>query len=220
MRIENVQEESRYIPALSFRWLTPFYDPVLKWGMREEIFKRHLVAQADLRPGMQVLDLGCGTGTLTILLKQSQLAAGVNGLDGDPDVLDIAQDKASNAGASIHWSCGLAFALPYTDGVFDRVVASLVLHHMTSSQKRRTFGELQRVLRPGGELHIVDFGRPHSPVMSAMALVMRHFEETADHFAGLLPAMLSESGFAQVTETSYFATVFGPLSLYAAMKPQ
>ncbi len=60
----------RYIPALGFRWLTPLYDPILKWVMREDKFKRVLTARANIKPDMKVLDLGCGTGTLTILLKE------------------------------------------------------------------------------------------------------------------------------------------------------
>ena len=86
---------SQYIPALRFKWLTPFYDPLLKWGMREENFKRRLVAQANIRPGSRVLDLGCGTGTLTILVKRIIPEAEVTGLDGDPAVLQIAGQKAA-----------------------------------------------------------------------------------------------------------------------------
>lgn len=213
-----MQAEARYIPALRFRRLTPLYDPVLKWVMHEEVFKRRLVDQADLQPGMQVLDLGCGTGTLTILLKLSQSTAVVTGLDGDPEVLGIAQSKAADAAALIHWSCGLAAELPYADGVFDRVVASLLLHHLTGSQKRRTLVEILRVLRPGGELHIADFGPPHGPVMRTVALFVRYLEETADLFAGRLPAMLAESGFVQVSETGHQATLFGPLAFYSAAK--
>jgi ubiquinone/menaquinone biosynthesis C-methylase UbiE len=81
----------RYIPALSFSWLTPLYDPLLKWGMREETFKRNLIEQAGIQNGHQALDLGCGTGTLTIMLKQAVPGALVTGLDGDPEVLSIAK---------------------------------------------------------------------------------------------------------------------------------
>ena len=77
----------RYIPALGHAWLTGLYDPVLRITMREATFKSRLVAQADLRPGHRVLDIGCGTATLTIEIKRSQPAAEVVGLDGDPEVL-------------------------------------------------------------------------------------------------------------------------------------
>jgi SAM-dependent methyltransferase len=78
-----MSEHNRYIPALSFRWLTPLYDPLLRWGMREKTFKRRLITQANIQPGQRVLDLGCGTGTLTILVKLLYPDANVVGLEGE-----------------------------------------------------------------------------------------------------------------------------------------
>src|SRR5512139_1953622 len=100
-------ESKKYIPALSFRWLTPLYDPVLKWVMREDKFKQILTARANIRPGMKVLDVGCGTGTLTILLMESYPNTSITGIDGDPDVLEIAREKSR--GLNIQWDEGLAF---------------------------------------------------------------------------------------------------------------
>ncbi len=202
----------RYIPALSFRWLTPLYDPLLKWAMREDTFKRYLLAQADIQPGMKVLDLGCGTGTLTILLKQAYPQAEVTGLDGDPQVLAIARAKADKAGVSIGWEHGLAHDLPYPPAMFDRVVTSLVLHHLTRENKRKAFEHIYRVLKPGGEFLILDFGLPHSPGMRLIASFMRRLEETADHFDGLLPGMLHDAGFLEIAEPRQFSTIFGPVS--------
>jgi ubiquinone/menaquinone biosynthesis C-methylase UbiE len=65
-----MEKKEQYIPALNRRWLTPLYDPLLKWGMREDTFKRHLIEYSNLANDHKVLDLGCGTGTLTIQIKQ------------------------------------------------------------------------------------------------------------------------------------------------------
>lgn len=205
------RNHQRYIPALRFHWLTPLYDPLLRWGMREMAFRRHLVGQMALRPSMRVLDLGCGTGTLTIMIKTAQPDVEIIGLDGDPQVLALAHTKAVSAGVAIHLALGLADALPYPTGLFDRVVSSLVLHHLTVPDKQRALTEARRVLRPGGELHILDFGRPHNLYTRMMASIMRHFEETAAQLDGRLPAMLAQGGFTLVEEVDHFTTVVGPL---------
>lgn len=207
---------ARYIPALGFRWLTPLYDPLLKWVMREETFKRKLVQQADILPQMKVLDLGCGTGTLTLMLKHTYPETEVAGLDGDPQVLEIAREKTR--GVDIQWDEGLASSLPYPDSAFDRVVTSLVVHHLVTDDKRRAFKEIYRVLKPHGELHILDFGAPRTSLTRFMTKYMRRLEETADNFDGLIPRFIKEAGFGGVTEAENFVTVFGPLSLWRAVK--
>lgn len=208
--------EKRYIPALSFRWLTPLYDPLLKWIMREETFKRRLTSQTNIQPGMTVLDLGCGTGTLTLMIKRAHPNAHVTGLDGDPQVLDIARDKSR--GVNIQWDEGLASSLPYPDSVFDRVVTSLVIHHLVTDDKRLAFKEVYRVLKPHGELHLVDFGPPHSSLTRMIRKLLRGFEEADDNLDGLIPRFIKEAGFGSVNETEHFTTIFGPLSMIKAMK--
>lgn len=207
---------AKYIPALRFKWLTPLYDPLLKWVMREETFKRKLVQQANIQPQMKVLDLGCGTGTLTLMLKRAHPEAHITGLDGDPQVLDMARNKTR--GLDIQWDEGLASSLPYPDSTFDRVVTSLVMHHLVTDDKRRAFTEIYRVLKPRGELHVLDFGAPHSPLTRFMTSYMRRLEETADNFDGLIPRFIAEAGFGSVNEAENFVTVFGPLSIVSAVK--
>lgn len=218
--LDSVQDKmsSRYIPALSFRWLTPFYDPLLKWAMHEETFKSKLIQQANIQPGMKVLDLGCGTGTLTIMLKQSVPQAKVIGLDGDNEVLTMARSKAIQAGVDIQWEQGLAFRLPYPDDSFDRVVSSLVFHHLISENKVRAFQEVFRVLRQGSEFHMVDFGPPHNLYERALALFDRWLEEAEDNAKGHLPGLMQSVGLQQIEETFHLTTIFGSLSMLRAIK--
>ena len=211
-----MNNSSKYIPAFRFEWLTPLYDPLLKWVMKEETFKRKLIEQAGIQPGMKVLDVGCGTGTLTLMLKRAMPNAIVTGMDGDPKVLAIAHEKSR--GINIQWDQGLATSLPYPDSAFDRIVTSLVIHHLTQEDKRRAFKEMYRVLKPHGELHVLDFGAPHSSLARFMTGYMRGLEETADNFDGLIPPFITEAAFSSVIEAEYFLTVFGPLSLWRAVK--
>ncbi|MHB8855065.1 MAG: class I SAM-dependent methyltransferase [Bellilinea sp.] len=214
------EKQANYIPALNQNWLTPLFDPLLRYIMHEEIFKQRLVDQANPQPNERILDLGCGTGTLAIMIQRRQPAAEIIGLDGDDQVLEIARQKAIRAGlTAIRWDKGLADIPPYSADSFDKVVSSLMLHHLTLPNKRRAFQEVFRVLKPGGSFHIADFGPPHDGLMRFVSSYMSRFERTADNFRGQIPLLLTETGFSQVEETGHLRSAFGPLSLYRAVRP-
>ena len=223
MRKGRIMSKPRkeYIPALSYDSLTPLYDLAIRLTMPESRFKRRLIEQADIREDHQVLDLGCGTGTLTILIKKTHPNAKVVGLDGDPKILNLARAKAARAEVELIFNNGMAFELPYPDDSFDRVLSSLVFHHLTRNDKARTLQEVFRVLQPGGELHIADWGKPQNLLMRVASLPLRMFdglETTRDNVKGLLPEMFRNTGFEGVQECARFMTLFGTLSLYKARK--
>ena len=213
-----MRDENDYIPALGLERLTPLYDPVMKWVMREDRLKTHLVEQAAIQPGHHVLDLGCGTATLPIRIKQLVPDACIVGLDGDPQVLAIARAKMVRDAVQLDLVQGMAFHLPFPDNTFDRVVSSFVLHHLTPTNKQRTLREVYRVLRPTGELHVLDLGQPHTALAHLISLVTRMFEETADNIQGRLPALFRDTGFAYVIEPAHYLTIVGTLSLFKARK--
>ncbi len=168
-----------------------------------------------------MLDLGCGTGTLAVLAKQGSPEAEVFGLDADPDVLDQATEKAKRAGLAIAFDQGLSNELPYEDASFDRVLSSLFFHHLSGADKRTTLAEVARVLKPRGELHVADFGRPSDPVMFGIFTALRLFdgiENTRDNITGRLPGLFEDAGLVDAAEHDRFRTAFGSLALYSAIK--
>lgn len=218
----NEHQPARYVPALGFRWLTPAYDAVVRYTTRERTFKSALLDQAQIAPDHRVLDLACGTGTLAIQAKLQVPGASITGLDGDPEMLARARLKATRTGAAITLDEGLSYALPYAVGSFDRVLSSLFFHHLVRSDKLKTLAEIARVLKPGGELHVADWGAAANPLMRAAFVsiqVLDGFENTSDNVQGLLPTFMREAGFTDVEEARRFSTIWGTLSCYRATRP-
>lgn len=210
-----------YIPALKYGWLTSFYDPVVRWTTRESTFKRALLAQANVQPGEKILDLGCGTATLTIAIKVACAEADVVGLDGDSKILEIAAEKAASAGVQIALDQGYSYEMPYEDNSFDRVVSSLFFHHLTTADKRRTLAEIERVLVPGGGLYIADWGKAQNIVMRSVFFLVQFldgFETTTDNVRGLLPELIEDAGLHDVSKTADFATPLGTISILSSNK--
>jgi ubiquinone/menaquinone biosynthesis C-methylase UbiE len=217
-----MRNKKTYIPALRFHWLTPFYDAVMSATMSGPVFKRRLIDLAQVDDSAHVLDLGCGTGTLAILLKALHPNVRVHALDGDRTILKTARHKAEAARVTVQFDEAMAYALPYGAGTFDRVLTSLLLHHLTTQQKEQTLRETYGVLRTGGEVHIADWGTPANAVMRACFCAVQlidGFETTADHVGGRLPAMITAAGFERVTETGRQNTPLGTLYFYRGVRP-
>jgi ubiquinone/menaquinone biosynthesis C-methylase UbiE len=182
--------------------LTPYYDVVVRTTTRERAVKQALIKQACFEPGQQVLDLASGTGTLAIWIKQHQPLLDVTGVDGDPAILAIASEKAKKASIAIHFDHALSYSLPYPAIHFDRVVSSLFFHHLSRENKQRTALEVFRVLKPGGELHVADWGRPTNLLMRGLFLSIRildGFKNTRDNVSGKLIEFFQDAGRAPPT---------------------
>ncbi len=211
----NTNEE--YIPALSYRFLTPFYDFVQKYIVRDVRYKTQLIHQANIQPGQRVLDLGCGTGTLAIMVKESQPSAEVTGLDADPDMLKVARYKSGERKAHVKFDVGFTNKLPYPDASFDRVMSSIMIHHLKTPDKITTANEVFRVLKPGGELHIIDFGKPHTWYGKLLGPFLHKFEEANDNIDGKLPEFFGAPGL-KTKITGHFWTFFGDLAFLKGKK--
>ena len=212
------EPHKHYIPAAGHNLLLPLYDPLLRLLGRQEQTHGRLIELAGIRPGLGVLEIGCGTGALAVLVKQRCPETRVVGLDPDPKALDRARTKAERAGLEIEWEQGFADALPFAGASFDRVLSSLMLHHLTMSEKQRALAEVRRVLVPGGTLHVLDFGRPAGALDRTLTFLIHHGERMADNLEGRLPELMRGAGLAEVCELDSVRTAFGRLTLFAARR--
>lgn len=212
-----------YVPALRYRWLTRFYDPVVALTTREKVFKRKLLDQITSTNAEHVLDLACGTGTLARMIKLENPATTVHGLDGDPEILELARRKSHNGGQDVHFDQGMSFAMPYPDDTFDIVVSSLFFHHLSAINKQRTLAEVQRVLKAGGRFLVCDWGRPANLVLRLsfyLVQMLDGFNVTRDNVQGRLPEIIATAGFNQVVMAARISTALGTLDLITALNPQ
>jgi len=178
--------------------------------------RRGLLAGMGDLSNKKVLDVGSGTGTMSILMKKAYPMADVTGLDGDPQILEIARGKARNLGLRIQFDQGMSFDLPYPDESFDIVLTSMMLHHLTRDHKQKTAQQMYRILRPGGGLFGADFGVPRSSFGKAISPLTRRFERVAENVDGFLPVMFKAAGFKDYQETNRY--LFGSIALFQGSK--
>lgn len=158
---------------------------------REGRFREFMLRRAKLQPGEAVLDVACGTGTLAIAAKRRVGSDGsVTGVDASGEMIDRARTKAAWSGLDLTFVNGTAQELPFKDAQFDIVIGTLMLHHLSKPVRSAFFREAERVLKPGGRLLLIDFGRPER---KSKVLPRLHRHGHVDMNA--IGRLLTESGF-------------------------
>ena len=177
-----------------------------------------LVAQAELADGLRVLEIGCGTGNVTTRVKRAAPGADVIGSDPDPLALARAQRKARGM-TGIRFERAYAQELPFADGEFDRVLSSMMLHHLDDDVKAGAAEEIYRVLRPGGTLHIVDIGGHTTGHHGLAARWMKDNPHAAGNLDDGIPRLLRTVGLDCAEVGTRRNRFIGQLTFYRATRP-
>ena len=165
-----------------------------------------------LEPGMRLLDVGCGPGSITVGLAEVLASGTVVGLDREPRVLDAACALTVERGvANVRFTAGSAFALPFADAAFDAALAHTLLEHVGDGVA--VLREIRRVLRPGGLIGVrdADWGSgvfaPDDPLVAeAMMLYERVWRHNGGHphCGRYVHALLREAGYARIATSASF----------------
>ncbi|MFA7379115.1 MAG: class I SAM-dependent methyltransferase [Bacteroidia bacterium] len=215
--------KQNFIPALGYDFLSEYYDLAIKFTMPEKKFRSRLVDWVEPLSGESILEFGFGTAQNLILLKERESEALVQGVDIDPKIKSIAEYKLrkNNLEVPLHLYDGNT--LPFPDKSFDKAFSSLVFHQLDAEKKMHCLKELHRVLKPNGKLTIGDWGRAKNEWMrfSFYAVqLLDGFKTTNDNVNGLIPQLISDADFQQVSEVDFINTRIGTYSYYTAIKPQ
>jgi len=204
-KIMNVAESklpaSKPVPKTTgntIRW-AHHYDKVVRLMTlgKDKAIREITAEMGHIKLGDTVLEVGCGTGELTIAAKvRAGFAGKVFGIDAVPEMIEVARSKVAELGVEIDFQVDLIEALSFADDTFDVVLSSLMMHHLPDDVKLKGLSEIHRVLKPGGRLLVVDVQHPTTLLGRVlMALFLRpKIESGVDD----LPTMMTRVGFTHI----------------------
>ena len=180
--------------GISLNYMADYYDCT---GLTEKSrFRRKQIERMDIREGERILDVGCGTGSLTLLAKMAAGPSGeVTGIDLAPKMIENARKKAARADLDIRFQEASVDDLPFPDGHFDLVISSMMFHHLPVNIKRKGLLEIHRVLKPQGRLFFSDFAAPHPLTFPLSLMMFLWISPTRFQFLGKLPGLIRDCGF-------------------------
>ncbi len=178
---------------------------------------RMILEMAKIKSGDKVLDVGCGTGDLTLTAKNYVGTFGsAHGIDASPEGIELARIKAKRIGSETIFDVGLIEKIPYPDVTFDVVISRLVIHHLPDDLKQSAIAEIFRVLKPGGFVFLADFKPPTNRVLAHVVLMLvGHKMMMQSKLTDILPT-LKQAGFADVASGPTYSAL---MSFVSGIKP-
>lgn len=213
------QPSNDFVPAAPQLWT---YDALSFLLTSARRWRPALLAQICPSAGDVIADIGCGTGTQLRLVARACPSATLIGVDPDEAIRRRAQAKLARITPPVELLAGYlrdTANLLRGRGV-TKVLSSLVFHQVPLEEKCAGLAAIRETLKPGGSLHVADYGLQRTPKMrKRFRLVQRGdgFDNTEPNAQGVLPELMADVGFDSVEETHVFETVCGSMSIYRAV---
>jgi ubiquinone/menaquinone biosynthesis C-methylase UbiE len=191
------------------RW-APYYDftvNMITLG-KAQALRKMTVEQALIKSSDSVLDVGCGTGEVTLLAKTRAKEGKTYGIDPAPEMIAVARNKAARKKLDVDFRVGVIEALPFADSSIDVVTSSLMMHHLPEDLKVRGLAEIYRVLKPGGRLLIADFMRPTGSLLNHLFIAFTRHQGLKSGIEDL-QMLLKNAGFSQTAQLNETILLIG-----------
>lgn len=211
-----------FTPAAGRFLPTSAYDKLLALLTREARWRAALLARLAPQSGDRILDVGCGTGSFAVLIKQAAPDAEVVGLDPDDDARRIAKAKADAAGVDVEWQSGFARDAA-SFGQFNKVVSSLVFHQVPVTEKQAGLAAMFAAAKSGGKMIVADYARQETWLMRQAFKIVQSADgraNTQPNADGFLEAELTRIAGRPITADWSIDTPTGTISIFSQLKEQ
>jgi ubiquinone/menaquinone biosynthesis C-methylase UbiE len=216
--------ERDYVPPLGRSDLTGQYDRAIALMTREKRWRSELIDRIPDAAGQLIVDVGCGTGTLAVGVAAARPGCEIIGIDPDAPALDLARNKAREAGVAIRWQQAMGDRVDAIVGAAgcDVILSTLMFHQCELETKQAIADAMFRALKPGGRLLVADYGLQRSLLMRTLfrqVQMLDGFDKTEPNAKGCMPGIFEAAGFAGVGEPRVIPTPSGSTSIYEAWRP-
>ena len=215
-------QQTDFTPALGRPEFTAAYDLAIRLLTRERRWRSFLLRHVAPQDGETILDVGCGTGTFAIMLKQLAPGARIIGLDPDATVLRIAADKAAKAGVAVEWKQGFAHDAPRIARQVDKAVSSLVFHQVPMQGKRAGVAAIWDSLSLGGAAFIADYAKQSRALdrllFRATVQLLDGVTDTQPNADGALEQIIKDITGTRPALVDQVATATGRISTFKFQK--
>jgi demethylmenaquinone methyltransferase/2-methoxy-6-polyprenyl-1,4-benzoquinol methylase len=175
---------------------------------RENALRTMTVDLAQIKPGDNVLEVGCATGTLTLAVKRQAGPTGnVIGIDIIPGMIELSKQKATQANLDVTFQLRSIENIGFPENHFDVVMCSFMIFHMSEKVRNKGIEEIYRVLKPQGKLLVLDLALPPNPVSRRILKLLLGF--MLKHDLKELQPIMESSGFLQIEISQAKYRVFG-----------